>query len=113
MQDIEKTCKRIIIIDNGKIVYDGSVSEIRQKYGKERTLVVEFGESYKNINIAGVKTVDDNENPNKKSFVFSKEVNVHKLISDISSEHVINDLTIKEPEIEGIIREIYEGSSIK
>lgn len=113
MQDIEKTCKRIIIIDNGKIIYDGNVSEIRQKYGKERTLVVEFGQSYQQICINGVKTIDDSENPNKKSFVFSKEINVHKLISDISKEHIINDLTIKEPEIEGIIREIYEGGHIR
>lgn len=112
MQDIEKTCKRIIIIDYGKIIYDDKVSEIRQKYGKERTLVVEFGKNYRNININGVKTIDDNENFNKKSFVFSKEINIHKLISDISSDHIINDLTIKEPEIEGIIREIYESGGI-
>lgn len=111
MQDIEKTCKRIIIIDHGKIIYDGNVSDIRREYGKERTLVIEFGQIYKSIVIEGVTTLDDVENPYRKSFVFTNEVNVHKLIADISSEHIINDLTIKEPEIEGIIREIYEGGA--
>ena len=113
MQDIEKTCKRIIIIDSGKIIYDGTVSELRQVYGKERTLVVEFGEIYQDIVVDGARMMDDKENPNKKSFIFTSKTNAHKLISDISSGHIISDLSIKEPDIEGIIREIYEGGHIR
>ena len=112
MQDIEKTCKRIIIIDSGKIIYDGNISEIRKKYGKERTLIVEFVKIYEEFNIDGVKITADEENPYKKSFILPSDMNIHKVISDISSEHKISDLTIKEPEIEGIIREIYEGGNI-
>jgi len=113
MQDIEKTCKRIIIIDNGKIIYDGNLSEIRKKYGKERTLIVEFGKIYEEYNVEdNIKITDDTDNPYKKSFTVPAEMNIHKIISDISSGHVISDLTIKEPEIEGIIREIYEGGNV-
>ncbi|MGN1120175.1 MAG: ATP-binding cassette domain-containing protein, partial [Oscillospiraceae bacterium] len=43
MQDIEKTCKRLIIIDEGAKVYDGTLSGIREKYGTSRQLDVEFG----------------------------------------------------------------------
>jgi len=108
MQDIEKTCKRIIIIDAGKIIYDGSIDDIRKKYGKERTLVVEFAERCGNFSIENTRIIDDTENPNKKSFVFPVSRNVTELINEISSKHLINDLAIKEPEIEAIIREIYE-----
>ncbi|MEK5282602.1 MULTISPECIES: ABC transporter ATP-binding protein [Paenibacillus] len=108
MQDIEKTCRRIIVIDEGKLIYDGSLHDMRQKYGKERKLVIEFSDKYdEDIAYNGVRIINDTENPNKQSFVFTKEINVSELISDISSKHSIMDLTIEEPEIEGIIREIY------
>jgi ABC-2 type transport system ATP-binding protein len=40
--DIEELCNRIIIIDHGKIIYDGTLSDLKDKYGKKRkvTLVV-------------------------------------------------------------------------
>ncbi len=111
MQDIEKTCKRIIIIDEGKIIYDGSIEDIRKKYGKERTLVVEFAEKYDDFAIENVRVINDAENPNKMSFVFATSHNVSGLISELSAKRLINDLTIKEPEIETIIREIYESGA--
>jgi len=46
MADIEKLCSRVIIIDHGQIVYEGDFDEIRHRYGRERTMVVEFGEEY-------------------------------------------------------------------
>lgn len=108
MQDIEKTCKRIIIIDEGRIIYDGSIDDIRKKYGRERTLIVEFAQKPQELTLNGLKVKDDNENPNKKIIVFPSEQNVSTLISTLSAAHQITDLTIKEPEIESIIREIYE-----
>ena len=109
MQDIEKTCKRIIIIDEGKIVYDGTIDDIRKKYGKERTLVVEFQDRFAQLTLPNVKITSDADNPNKKSFIFPATTNVSALITEIASAHPINDLAIKEPEIESIIREIYES----
>jgi ABC-2 type transport system ATP-binding protein len=107
MQDIEKTCNRMIIIDKGIKIYDGNVEEIKKKYGRERSLIVEFNEKYQ-ISIPGVQVIDENEN--KKRFIFDRDsISVHNLISDLTSRYSIIDLTIKEPEIESIIREIYEG----
>ena len=44
MQDIEKTCKRLIIIDQGAKVYDGLLAGIRSAYGTTRQLDVEFSD---------------------------------------------------------------------
>jgi ABC-2 type transport system ATP-binding protein len=44
MQDIEQTCNRIIIIDKGSLMYDGSLQDIRNKYGTSRRLIAEFNE---------------------------------------------------------------------
>lgn len=109
MLDIEKTCKRMVIIDQGGIIYDGTVEQIKDRYGKGRTLIAEFSEEYKEINIpSNVKLI--NENHNKKWFKFEKdEVQVYQLVSELTKNYGITDFTIHEPEIEAIIREIYEG----
>lgn len=74
MQDIEKTCRRIIVIDEGKLIYDGSLHDMRQKYGKERKLVIEFSDKYdEDIAYNGVRIINDTENPNKQSLYLRKK----------------------------------------
>jgi ABC-2 type transport system ATP-binding protein len=108
MVDIEKTCQRMIIIDHGKKIYDGSVDEIKAKYGGSRVLAVDFAESYENIFVPGLELIE--EQGNKKWFKFSKDnVQVSNLIPLLAQKYTIVDLTVKEPEIEGIIRDIYQG----
>ena len=109
MLDIEKTCKRMIIIDMGVIIYDGTADQIKNRYGKDRTLVVEFNQLYRDIELPISVELADQQS-NKKWLRFNKdEVQVSDLIAELTSKYGILDLTIKEPEIESIIREIYEG----
>ncbi|RCX12547.1 ABC-2 type transport system ATP-binding protein [Anaerobacterium chartisolvens] len=108
MADIEKTCNRMVIIDNGVIIYDGTTNEIKDRYGRERSLIVDFGENPGDICLEGVTICGEGEK--KKKFTFNKsEVQVSSLISRLTQEYSVLDLTIREPEIESIIREIYEG----
>lgn len=93
MQDIEKTCNRMIIIDNGCKIYDGSINQIIKDYGKERTLAVEFNEKYKDISIPNVRTLNDSDN--KKRFAFKKnEINVSSLISEITSKYNVSEISM-------------------
>lgn len=92
MQDIEKVCDRLIIIDEGKKIYDGTVEEIKNKYANLKTveLLLENGEKE-------VKTFDVNVMP------------MSTVMEQLFSENRVKDISICEPEIDGIIRDIYEG----
>ncbi len=50
LTDVEKLCDRMMIIDHGMIIYDGTVNEIKRIYGRKRRLIVDisgdFGEFY-------------------------------------------------------------------
>ena len=108
MQDIEKTCKRLIIIDKGAKMYDGTLQEIREKYGTSRQLVVEFGEEAVVPPMENVVITDIEDR--KKSFVFDNaKVNINELMSRLLSRYNIRDLTVTEPEIESIIQRMYNG----
>jgi ABC-2 type transport system ATP-binding protein len=110
MTDIEKVCSRIMIIDRGHIVYDGSLEQIRGQYGKQRTLVVEFEEEVQDFT-APYATLTKSEG-RKKWFAFNRfETSPSTLIANISSRYPILDLAVEEPEIEEIVRTIYRGKS--
>lgn len=113
MQDIEKTCKRLIIIDDGTKVYDGSLLEIREKYGTTRQLDVEFSSRCEIKSIGKVEIRElDNSDGRKKRFVFeNKEVQINELMNHLLTNYDVRDINISEPEIEGIIRKIYNGEA--
>ena len=108
MQDIEKTCKRLIIIDKGSKMYDGSLHDIREKYGTSRQLVVEFENEQIVEPIKDVVITDLEDR--KKSFSFdSTKVNINDLMNHILHTYQVRDLSIAEPEIESIIQRMYSG----
>lgn len=114
MQDIEKTCKRLVIIDEGTKVYDGSLLGIREKYGTTRQLDVEFAgreeiAPIEHVEIQELKELDGR----KKRFVFKNhEVQINDLMNDLLQRYQVRDINITEPEIESIIRQIYRGEVI-
>ncbi|SDD05649.1 ABC-2 type transport system ATP-binding protein [Paenibacillus sp. UNCCL117] len=108
MVDIEKTCERMIIIDKGLKIYDGTVEEIKDHYGKERTLSVEFAEPVGQVFIPGVELIEDKGT--KKRFRFSREdIQASAILQILMQKYPILDFTVQEPDIDGIIREIYQG----
>lgn len=114
MQDIEKTCKRLIIIDEGEKVYDGSLPGIRERYGTTRQLDVEFNCEQEITPIDYVEILEPDETDRrKKRFIFeSKKVRINDLMNELLDRYDVRDISISEPEIESIIREIYNGEVI-
>ena len=93
MQDIEKVCQRLIIIDAGRKVYDGSIQGIKDKYAsvKNIELLMENGKKE-------VRTFDTSEQP------------MNQIMSGIFADSQVKDISICEPDIDEIIRDIYEGT---
>ena len=114
MQDIEKTCNRLIILDEGKKVYDGSLVGIRDKYSTLRKVEVEFSDNVRINPIRDVKISKINEGYGRKySFIFeNKKVKIDSLMEEILSNYKVQDIHIAEPEIEGIIRKIYNNDEM-
>ena len=51
LSDVEKLCKRVMIIDHGKLLYDGKLNSLRKRFGEKRQLIVDFVEEYEIISI--------------------------------------------------------------
>lgn len=105
MEDIEKLCKRIIII-NQKIFYDGPLSDLIEKYAKNKILRVTFEDSVKEADIKKFG-IDYEFDPVDVKFRFPREQVKEKAREILSSNLPVDDIMIDEVEAESIIRDIF------
>jgi ABC-2 type transport system ATP-binding protein len=107
MEDVKELCKRIIVIDKGKIIYDGSLEKIVSKYAKYKIIKIDFDNKpdIKKLEVVGeVKTLDDFH---AKIYV-PREESIKRAIHLL--EHFeITDFVVEELPIEEIIRQMFEN----
>jgi ABC-2 type transport system ATP-binding protein len=108
MADIAHLCARMMIIDHGHLLYDGSVAAIRDRFGTERTLVVDL-ETDEVGPLTGLPAEEVRADGLRRWLRFRRaDVTAAELIATVSARYPIRDLTIEEPEIEDIVRRIYQ-----
>ncbi|MCA9924648.1 MAG: AAA family ATPase, partial [Anaerolineales bacterium] len=107
MADVQKLCRRVMIIDQGKLLYDGNLDTLQTQFGGKRELVVDMAEPYETVEIAGAEVVG-REN-GRVTYQFARSaISASELIGRLSAAYRIQDLVVREPDIETTIRRIYE-----
>ncbi len=117
LEDIELLCKRIVMIDKGKKVFDGELSELRRRYGQMRELGFELKStddfsklSYKEqFALSDDDLIIDVSGSNVKVRFNSDVVSVEKMLSYTLSKVHVKDINVKDADIEEIIRRLYLG----
>ena len=109
LDDITRLCSRLMIIDHGRLIYDGTVEALRQAFGTNRVLVVDLADD-EPAELAGAVAV--RAEGRRRWFQFARdEVSAAELIARLLAAHEVADLTLEEPDIEDIVRRIYRGES--
>jgi ABC-2 type transport system ATP-binding protein len=109
LDDIAELCRRLLIIDHGRTIYDGTVDGLRRRYGTTRVLVVDLLEDTE-VTVEGAKAV--RAEGHRRWLEFGRdEVSTAELIARVVAEHEVVDLTLEEPDIEDIVRRIYRGEA--
>jgi ABC-2 type transport system ATP-binding protein len=107
LSDVEKLCDRVLIIDHGKLLYDGHLNSLKNRFGGNREIVVDYSEIYEKPEIDGADLI--NRQGNRVTYHFQRdEITASELIGRISAKYRIRDLEVREPDIEATIRRIYE-----
>ncbi len=112
MADVEQLCSRLLIIDHGRLLYDGSLEGIRDRFGLERTLVVDLaGDELAPGPLEVPHAREVRADGPRRWLRFSRtETTASELIAAVAARYRLRDLTIEEPEIETIIRLLYESA---
>jgi ABC-2 type transport system ATP-binding protein len=106
LDDIERLCSRLLIIDHGRVIYDGGLDALRDKYGQTRTLVIDLTESAAPISVDDAEVVKI-DGPRQWLRFRRDATTAAALIADIADRYPLRDLTVEEPAIEDIVRRIY------
>jgi ABC-2 type transport system ATP-binding protein len=106
--DIERLCSRLVVIDHGRVIWDGAIEELKRRYGRERTLVVDLEEPAPPLEIDGAR-VTRVEGPRQWLSFRGDEVSAAELTAAVAAQAPLVDLAIEETEIEEIVRRIYEA----
>ena len=110
MKDIEEICERVIILDEGKIIYDGSIERIKSDYFSKRIMEIELlNDEDIELNNVILKRVEGK--PTTRLLYFdSQKINYNQLIYDLVNKYEIKDICVKEISFEQIIKDMYSGN---
>ncbi len=122
IEDIEELCSRIIIIDEGKKIYDGSLQNLKDTYGTKRKVVMEVKqpENVKKKHLSELLNISedayqielDNKN-NVLSVVFDKSMlQVPQILAGVMNMSEVSDIQIQETELAEIVKEIYNHGAV-
>jgi ABC-2 type transport system ATP-binding protein len=103
--DIERLCKRLLVIDHGSLIWDGGIDELRERYGAERTLIVDLEEPEPPLQIEGAR-VEKVDGPRQWLRFRGPAAD---LTARVAAATRLVDLQLTEPDIEEIVRRIYSA----
>ncbi|HZV76893.1 MAG TPA: ATP-binding cassette domain-containing protein [Candidatus Babeliales bacterium] len=106
LADVERLCRRIVLIDRGTLIYDGDIERIKSEYGRFRTLLVRFSGPVEHPHLDGAQLarVEDSS----ASFRFDRNLQrADLLVRQASERYSVEDVSLEEPDLESIIRRIY------
>jgi viologen exporter family transport system ATP-binding protein len=107
MRDIERLCQRVILIEEGKVLFDGEVAALVARYAPGRVLVLHLGDESVTPDLAGTELVR-REGPQVSLRFDPAATPVARLIADATSRYDVVDLSIEEPDLEQVVRHIFE-----
>jgi ABC-2 type transport system ATP-binding protein len=105
LDDIERLCRRVVVVDHGTIAYDGDLSALRTSVSADRTMIVDLTSVHSPIDIRGAE-VTRVDGP-RQWLSFPAETNAAALVAELASRYGLADVSIREPDIEDVIRELY------
>jgi ABC-2 type transport system ATP-binding protein len=114
ISDIEALCERVVMLDKGKVIYDGALEKLRAHWGEGKQIQFQFANEVIGNQLTFLTEEIDvlwqkGDNANVWTAIVSdKEAQMSELISRVVGAHQIIDLSVAEISTEEVIRNIYE-----
>lgn len=108
MGDVEALCKRIIIINHGKILYDGLLSDLVKKHAPYKLISIVLNNM---INPKELEELGEIKKFNYPQLVLSVPMHdASEITAKLLKKLPVEDVTIEDPDVEDIIRDVFSNS---
>lgn len=114
LEDIEDICERIVIIDQGSVVYDGNLNLMKDTYAKERAITIETVNPVRDLeqrmSAFGSVRYDIADQANQVKVYFDRfDYRPSQILNAFTCDLEVTDFRIDEPKIETVIMKMYSG----
>ena len=108
LADVEQLCERVVIIDHGRVIYDGGLDALRARHGRQRTLVVDLVEPRPAIVVERAEVVKV-DGPRQWIRFDGAAVSAADVLAAVYRQADVRDLSVEETDIDEVVRRIYTG----
>ena len=111
MSDIERLCERVLVVDHGRLVYDGTLPGLAQRVALQRVLVVDLWEPRPPLQLVEATHIGSEGDGVRQRLAFSPaDTTAARVLAEVSAQVEVRDLTLEEPAIEDIVRTLYHST---
>jgi len=109
MGDVERLCDRILVVDHGRLAYDGTLPGLAATVGAQRVLVVDLIRPTRDlVDIPGTRHLASEADGLRQRIAFDAAASTAaQVLASVAERAEIHDLSIEEPDIEDVVRRIY------
>jgi ABC-2 type transport system ATP-binding protein len=117
LSDIEELCQRVMIIDHGKLIYDGPLSTIKDRFGKYRQITFQTCEQVGAIELPHNAEIVTNGHPSDERQLVLRfdrtQTTASQVAANIMNQVEVVDFSLTEPDLASIIKQIYNGALLE
>ena len=107
LTDIERLCGRLVVVDHGRIVHDGTLADLHERYGSRRSLVVELDSPLPpGLSLPGATLVATEADGHRATFALDS-VAAGAAVAALMAAAPVRDLSLVEPDIEDVVARLY------
>jgi len=109
MGDVERLCDRVLVVDRGRLAYDGSLTGLSGTVGARRELIVDLAEPTPDLrSVADTEHLVSEGGGLRQRLAFDAErTTAARVLAAVSEQVEVVDLSVTEPNIEDVVRRIY------
>jgi len=109
LADIERLCRRLVVIDHGRVVHDGTIEELHARYGSRRSLVVDLDSPLSpGFELPGASVTAVEADGHRVTFALDT-ASAGAAVAGLVAAASVRDLSVVEPDIEDVVARLYAG----
>ena len=107
LADIERLCRRLVVIDHGRVVHDGTIEALHARYGSRRRLVVDLDSPLpRDFTVPGATLVSVEADGHRATFDLLADT-AGPVVAQLAALSSLRDLALVEPDIEDVVARLY------
>ncbi|WP_395659097.1 ATP-binding cassette domain-containing protein [Nocardioides sp.] len=109
MGDVERLCDRILLVDRGSLVFDGTLAGLTRTVGAERVLVVDLAEPTADLaDVPDTRHLGSEGSGMRQRLAFDPDVTTAaRVLGALAGRAEVVDLAVEEPDVEEVVRRVY------